>query len=173
MIASKATRLAEPGSRYNRACFSNSAVITSKNSTYDNKIDTLLTRLGKVKSTGNGKWLACCPAHPDKSPSLGIKQTDDGKILIHCFGGCQVVEIVSAIGLQLSDLMPYNPTYQKGAKQPHFNKYELFDVLAREALILSLALRQLLNFEDLSQEDLLRVVKAEDTINRIVSEVRS
>ena len=134
-------------------------------------IDNLLSRLDKVKPNGNNKWLACCPAHPDKSPSLAIKEID-GKILIHCFAGCQVSEIVSAIGLQLSDLMPDNPTYQKGAKPPRFNKYELFDRLAFESVILSLAIRQLLNGEILEQSDLSRVVQAENVINSIAMEVR-
>ena len=135
-------------------------------------IDNLLSKLDKVKPTGNGKYLACCPAHPDKSPSLAIKQTDDGKILLHCFSGCQVSDIVAAVGLELSDLMPENPTYKKGSKPPQFNKYELFDRLAFEAVILSLGIRQLLAKEDLSPEDLSRVLLAENTINGIVREVR-
>ncbi len=135
-------------------------------------IDNVISRFDKVKPTGNGKWLACCPAHPDKSPSLAIKQTDDGKILIHCFSGCQVSDIVSAVGLELSDLMPENPSYQKGTKPPRFNKYELFDRLAFEAIILSMGIRQLLAKEDLSPEDLSRVLLAENTINAIVREVR-
>ncbi len=134
-------------------------------------IDNLLSNFDKVKPTGNGKYLACCPAHNDKSPSLAIKQTDDGKILLHCFSGCQVSDIVATVGLELSDLMPENPSYQKGTKPPRFNKYELFDRLAHEAIILSLAIRQLLNFQDLSQEDLSRVVLAENTINAIVREI--
>jgi len=48
----------------------------------------------------------------------------------------------------------------------------LFDKLAFESLILSLALRQLLNFEDLNQTDMLRVVKAESIINEILNEVK-
>ena len=135
-------------------------------------INTLLSKLEKVKPNGTGKWLACCPAHPDKSPSLAIKQTDDGKLLIHCFAGCQVSEIISAIGLQLSDLMPENPTYKKGTKPPRFNKYELFDRLAFESVILSMGIRQLLNFQDLDEADLKRVILAEDTINGIIREVR-
>ena len=135
-------------------------------------IDNLLSKFDKVKPTGNGKYLACCPAHPDKSPSLAIKQTDDGKILIHCFSGCQVSDIVAAVGLELSDLMPENPSYQKGTKPPRFNKNELFDRLAFEVVILSMGIRQLLAKEDLSQDDLSRVILAENTINEIVREVR-
>ena len=135
-------------------------------------IEMLLSRLEKVRSNGNGKYLACCPAHNDKSPSLGIKQDDNGKILIHCFSGCAVSDIVSAVGMQLSDLMPDNPTYKKGAKRPRFNKYELFDRLAFETIILSLAIRQLLDGEPLDEPDLCRVLQAEDVINNIVMEVR-
>jgi hypothetical protein len=135
-------------------------------------IDNFLSNFDKVKSTGSGKWIACCSAHPDMSPSLAIKQTDGGKLLLHCFSGCPVTDIVAAVGLELSDLMPTNPSYQKGTKPPRFNKYELFDRLAFEAVILSMAIRQLLAKEDLSPEDLSRVLHAENTINGIVREVR-
>ena len=135
-------------------------------------IDALLSKLDKVRSNGNGKWLACCPAHNDKSPSLAIKETEDDKILIHCFSGCAVADIVAAVGLELSDLMPNNPTYRKGATPPKFNKHELFDRVVFESTILSLAIRQLFNLEDLSREDLLRVVQAENVINDIAREVR-
>jgi hypothetical protein len=135
-------------------------------------INNLLEKLQKVKSTNTGKWLACCPAHNDKSPSLAIKQTDNGKILIYCFAGCQVTDIVAAVGLELSDLMPNDPTYKKGSKPPVFNKYELFDRVVFEAIILSLAIRQLLNGETLEQSDLSRVAQAENAINSIAMEVR-
>jgi hypothetical protein len=135
-------------------------------------IEALLSKLDKVKQNGQGKWLACCPAHNDRSPSLAIKQTDDGKLLLHCFSGCQVSDIVAAVGLELSDLMPVSTKYQKGTKPPKFNKYELFDRLMHESIILSLAIRQLLNFQDLSSEDEARVLVAENVINNIALEVR-
>ena len=137
-----------------------------------NKINQIIERLEKVKLTGQGKWLACCPAHPDKSPSLAIKQTDDGKLLLHCFSGCQVSDIVAAVGLELSDLMPENPSYKKGTKPPRFNKHEMFDPLIHHSYILSLAIRQLSNGEPLNQQDQLIVIKAENTINDIAMECR-
>ena len=66
-------------------------------------IDNILSKLEKLKRTGNGKWLACCPAHEDKSPSLAIKLTDDDKILIHRFSACDVTEIVGVLGLTLAE----------------------------------------------------------------------
>jgi hypothetical protein len=133
-------------------------------------LNALLSKLDKVKPNGQGKYLACCPAHPDKSPSLAIKFVDD-RILIHCFAGCQVSEIVGAVGMSLSDLMPDNPDYKKGSAPPRFNKYELFDRLAFESIILSMGIRQLLNKVELSPDDMTRVLLAENTINEIVSEV--
>ncbi|MEY3289392.1 MAG: hypothetical protein RLZZ419_1634 [Pseudomonadota bacterium] len=132
-------------------------------------LNALLSKLDKVKPNGQKKWLSCCPAHPDKSPSLAIKLVDD-RILMHCFAGCQVSEIVAAVGMTLSDLMPDNPTYKKGSTPPRFNKYELFDRLAFESIILSMGIRQLLNKVELSPADITRVLLAEATINEIVSE---
>lgn len=68
-------------------------------------IAELLTRLDKV--TGKfPQWQARCPAHKDRSPSLRIKEVEDGKILIHCHAGCGASDIMDAIGMSLIDLMP-------------------------------------------------------------------
>lgn len=134
-------------------------------------IDRFLSMLDKPKRNGEGKWLACCSAHEDKSPSLAIKLTDDGKILIHCFAGCDVESIVSALGLSLSDLMPDNLTYKKGSTPTKFNKYELFDKILYEARILSIAIRQVLAGKELDGDDRRRVIQAENTIDDLAREV--
>ena len=69
-------------------------------------IDTLISRLDGVKETGAGKYLSRCPAHDDRSPSLAIKDGDDGRVLIHCFAGCDTENILTAIGMVFSDIMP-------------------------------------------------------------------
>lgn len=71
------------------------------------RVDALLDRLDKVRRTGHGTWLACCPAHADHRPSLSIRELDDGRILLHDFSGdCSAAEIVAAVGLDISDLFP-------------------------------------------------------------------
>lgn len=70
------------------------------------KLYTILDRLQSVKATGHNQAMACCPAHDDRTPSLSIKETDEGRILIHCFAGCGAADIMDAIGLRLSDLYP-------------------------------------------------------------------
>lgn len=70
-------------------------------------INNLLSSLDQVKQTGPNKWLACCPAHDDKSPSLAIKD-DGGAVLFHCFAGCENEAVLSAAGLSWGDVLPRN-----------------------------------------------------------------
>jgi hypothetical protein len=88
-------------------------------------LDNLLSRLHKVQKRGKD-YMACCSAHDDRSPSLTISEKDDGRILIHCFGGCSADEVLSAIGLEMKDLMPENVGYikKKGERRP-FNAMDV------------------------------------------------
>lgn len=68
-------------------------------------LDKVLSRLDMVKRIGDGRYTAICPAHDDRTPSLAIKD-DGGRLLLHCFGGCETSEVLGAIGLDFSDIMP-------------------------------------------------------------------
>jgi len=61
-------------------------------------IHDILGRLKKVRRGSNGNYTACCPAHKDRSPSLSITEKD-GRILLHCFTGCDSQSIRAALGL--------------------------------------------------------------------------
>ena len=52
-----------------------------------------LTKFAQKCSDG---WIDRCPAHDDNNPSLSIKETSDGKLLLHCFAGCSFEDIVKA-----------------------------------------------------------------------------
>lgn len=81
--------------------------------------DTLLSRLDGVRQTGPGRWLARCPAHDDRRPSLSIRETDDGTVLIHDFGGCEAVDVIAAVGLELADLFPDSDGHPGGHPRAH------------------------------------------------------
>ena len=93
--------------------------------------ETLLSMLDKVRKTGPDRYIARCPSHDDKSPSLTIRESDDGKVLVHCFAGCSVHEIVHAVGLELSDLFPPRQTYGK----PQHRAFSAADALRRKVSI--------------------------------------
>ena len=99
-------------------------------------VDTLISRLDKVRRTGRGSWIACCPAHADKSPSLTIRETDDGKVLLHCFTGCSALEIIDAVGLEMSDLFPPRQHHGKPERRP-FPAADVLRALAAEALVVA------------------------------------
>ena len=66
-------------------------------------LDALLRRFEGVKEH-NGYFMALCPAHHDRDPSLSISQADDGRVLIKCHAGCATESVVEAIGREMSDL---------------------------------------------------------------------
>lgn len=72
-------------------------------------IELLLSKLPRAKRQGEA-WAARCPAHEDKRPSLSISEGEGGRALVCCHAGCKPEEIVAALGLKLSDLMPESPT---------------------------------------------------------------
>lgn len=41
--------------------------------------------------------MACCPAHDDKTPSLRISESTDGRVLVHCFAGCSQKSVIDAL----------------------------------------------------------------------------
>ena len=120
--------------------------------------------LEHVRPYGEG-FRAKCPAHEGKShSSLSFKQTDNGKVLLKCFGGCSALEVVHAMGLELKDLFerpPANMTPQekqklrKLAKQGQWKTALAF--LPLEIAVLEIAAVQLAKGEPLNAADHLRL----------------
>jgi 5S rRNA maturation endonuclease (ribonuclease M5) len=50
--------------------------------------------------------MARCPAHEDKQNSLAVSTGKDGRILLMCHAGCNLEQIVAALGLTVRDLYP-------------------------------------------------------------------
>src|SRR6516162_10929620 len=66
------------------------------------RVENILERLSRVRRNAIG-WTARCPVHDDRRPSLSITERE-GKILLHCFGGCTAEAICTALGIHLRDL---------------------------------------------------------------------
>lgn len=129
------------------------------------QVTTFLGRLEGVRQTGHSKWIAKCPAHDDRSPSLSISEGDDGRVLLHCFGGCHVDAIIDAVGMTLSDLFP-PPTgvYREGPVTRRPN-YKAMWLLARRAFyVLVVATEDVAQGNTLSGEDLTAVRRAQGRI---------
>jgi hypothetical protein len=50
------------------------------------------------------RWIAKCPAHADRAPSLTIASGREGRVLLHCFAGCPLEAILLHAGMTKSQL---------------------------------------------------------------------
>ncbi len=130
-------------------------------------IETLISRLDGVKETGHGKFLSRCPAHDDRSPSLAIKDGDDGRVLIHCFAGCETEDVLSALGLTFSDVMPER-IGQDHSYKPVRNRISPRDALAtldHESLVVAIIGADILEHKEIDDETWDRLGIAVNRIN--------
>ena len=45
------------------------------------------------RRVGQDRYVARCPSHEDRSPSLSLSDTGDGLVLWHCHAGCSQAEV--------------------------------------------------------------------------------
>lgn len=126
--------------------------------------DRLLERLNGVRQTGEDSYLALCPAHNDKTPSLSIKRLDD-RVMVYCFAQCLTCDVMSAVGLSMADLFtdckshhtkPVSDYQRRRNGQAHAALRALGDELrAMQAAAWQLKAGQPLSDQDLERLDLL------------------
>lgn len=132
-------------------------------SAYD-PADMLLPRLDGVQNAGKG-WRTRCPAHGGRSRSLSITPTDSGSLLVHCFAGCSVHDVLGAVGLKIGDLFPLRDLRSLSPEQRREIRRAAavpkwaaaLDVLCLEASVLLMAATQLDEGRALHPDDLERL----------------
>ena len=121
--------------------------------------------LTKVKGR-NGSWTACCPAHDDKGPSLAVRENEDGRILLHCFAGCETANVLGAIGMDMTDLFPPDsklrayPVEGKPAIKPAFFASDLMRIIHFEALVVQIVAFDIANNKPVTAETRERMLTA-------------
>lgn len=134
-------------------------------------LQNILSRLDGVrKGSGEGQYMAKCPAHEDRSPSLGVKDNGD-KIIINCFAGCSVDDVVSAIGLKLTDLFECDTIRDTSAKG-QFLPRDIIKALSGEVMFLSVCASDMANGERLTEDDMKRLKVAAKRLHRAVEVAR-
>ena len=91
------------------------------------ELSNFLQRLEGV-SGRDGRYTARCPAHNDSTPSLSISLGKDNRILLKCFAGCAVDDIVHSMGLETKDLF-----YESQNALPAYAQRRAKDDIAQEA----------------------------------------
>lgn len=137
----------------------------------------LIDRLERVKPTGPGRWLARCPAHEDRGPSLSVRELDDGRVLIHDFGGCDTAAVLSALGLELKDLFPERlpgtePARSYRATHSRVPARDLLEVVSEEVSVVAIIAADMLARKRIEEADWQRLAKAAGRISRARDHVR-
>src|SRR5579862_2681360 len=65
----------------------------------------IVERLQGVKRERGG-YVARCPSHDDRTPSLAVAEGDNGGVVMKCRAGCQTDVVLRALGLTMRDLAP-------------------------------------------------------------------
>jgi hypothetical protein len=113
---------------------------------------------------GKGRYMACCPAHEDRSPSLSIKECEDGRLLVHCFAGCPVSDVLEAVGLSMASLFPDSMRSHHKPGLPYWKMERLKAKREHERAVLVLILSDAANGMPVNAE---REALAKDRIRRI------
>lgn len=130
---------------------------------------SFIGRLEGVRTRGDGQFLARCPAHDDRSPSLSVREIDDGTILVKCFSGCTAFEIVAAVGLELHDLFPPRlPDQPRPRRQRHhLSVRDVVEILHDEFLLVQIVAADVAAGRAISSVDRDRLATARQRIARI------
>ena len=123
-----------------------------------------------VRETGNGQYSCRCPAHEDKSASLGIKQGDGDRILLNCFASCDVKTILESAGLEWKDILPNNELHQ--AEGYKFNPYAVLKMIRDEVLIIGLASVDIRAGKPLNDKEHDRLLKAVGNVRDAYSKTK-
>ena len=124
-------------------------------------VHDLLATLQKTKQTGPRRWIACCPAHQDRRPSLTITEKDDGMVLIKCWAGCGAADILAAAGLEFDALYPDKLDDHRGkpVRKP-WNPADVLTVMAFEATVVRICAADVAAGKPLSEAATQRLVTA-------------
>ena len=121
----------------------------------------LLSRLSGVRSTGRDRWIAKCPAHDDRSPSMTVRLLPDGRVLLHCFAGCDTGAVLDALGLTFGDLFPEPLTREAMPRiRGPFSAHEALQCLRTESAIVAITASDMAEGRSLSPADAARVATA-------------
>jgi hypothetical protein len=138
-------------------------------------VRVLLDRLDRVKECAPDRWRAICPAHESKhrTQSLAIRELPDGTLLIRCHAGCDVGQIVTALGLELRDLFPRDHKAlmePRGRQRPHHwhTLREAVQTLHHECLLVALAAEDVAAGRAVSFADATRVSRAAGRIRAAI-----
>jgi hypothetical protein len=142
-------------------------------------VDQLLDRLDGVHIVAHGRWRARCPAHDGANRDvLSIAETGDGTVLVKCFHGCSVTDVVRAVGLELHDLFPAlnwraHGHHVRPVRRPRVDWAALVKAAEVDLLIVKLMLEEIARGELPNEQDRATAGAAATRLYAFIQEARN
>lgn len=134
-------------------------------------IEDILPHLKKVRKTGPSNWIACCPAHDDKNPSMTLKQQPDGTVSVHCFALCGFEAIVASVGLGYGPWFPEKTEPHKHVRAP-YPAADILECIAEEAMIVWVVANDIAEGKEVPSVDRERINLANKRLQKAVEVMR-
>jgi len=141
-------------------------------------IHEILSHFENVKKSGSNQYQCKCPSHEDRSNSMGVSLSDDGqKIIMNCFAGCTLTEVMQASGLTWDDIMPnkrVDSFIMKDGEvsgmikqRQSFNPYAALKYLANDILFVAMCAAEVNSGRKLIPEDQNKLLKSVGNTRRL------
>jgi hypothetical protein len=134
----------------------------------ESRAAALVSRLDRVRHVGDGRWIARCPAHDDRTPSLSIRELPDARVLIHDFSGCAVERVLAALGLDWDALYPTAPIEHAPRVRRPWSMAQGLAVLDAETTLIAIGALNTSNGHALTGADRERVLLARERIGHVI-----
>lgn len=129
--------------------------------------EALLSRLDKVRQTAPNRWLAKCPAHDDRSPSLSVRELEDGRVLLHDFGGCGAIDVLDSLGLEWGALYPADAHRDHAPSHSRVSAADRLEIAAHEIAVAALILADVLSDRTVSEDRWQRLAQCAGRIGKL------
>jgi hypothetical protein len=137
-------------------------------------IDLILQSLESVQKGSPGQYRAKCPACGGRTKKLSVRETPDGAVLMHCFGGCDVSDVVAAMGLDMDALFP--PRERSGKEPKRLAKTltpgQALELVTDDMMVVAVIAADIAHGKTVSVQDCARVMQAAGRTAAIAREVR-
>lgn len=135
-------------------------------------LEVFLGKLDGVRRFGKD-YRARCPHHDSRrKDALVITDKGDGRILLKCFGGCSANDVVAAVGMKLTDLMPPKPERYSPEQRDDLKRQitmaewgAALAVIDDESDVIAILAGKLSRGHALTESDAARLAKAKTLIN--------
>lgn len=141
-------------------------------------VETLLSRLDVVRQVGAGRWRARCPAHEGNNRDvLSIGETSAGTVIVKCFAGCAVTDVVRAVGLELQDLFPRvdwqaSGTHHTRPRRPRVDWPAAIAAGERDLLLVKIVLARIARREPVDDADAVACQAAATRVDALIRNAR-